>query len=277
MGDVGSEVLIRTLRAFLTESRSAVVLEDGIVAFELDHAKYSVSGGHGKCLLQLWSAERNIVRRVLDAELKNAVLRLSVQRFGQARASKLEICRERDRRSPSAKRAARSIYPQKLQRIIERHYPGFTLSHLSSSHDLEHSFRPVYARALLKKGHSAFAIFGVNDGETQVSVDAALSFAILWLNHCRDSQDSRAVVEGLKLFLPTGRSALTRERIAHLDGSVAKWQIYEFNQREDALVETDYSDRGNISTPSSPLCRRASRARAICEFDRAGAWVPIGG
>ena len=48
--------------------------------------------------------ERNAVRRVLEAEVKNGVLRVAVQRLGQARPSKLEICRERDRRSPTARR-----------------------------------------------------------------------------------------------------------------------------------------------------------------------------
>lgn len=209
MRSVEPDTLIRTIREFLTESRSAVILEDGAVIFDLDHAKYSISGDRGRCLLQLWSAERNIVRRVVDAELKNSVLRLSVQRLGQARPSKLEICRDRDRRTPSAKCAARCLYQQKLQRMLERHYPGFSLCRLSSSRDLEHSFGPVYTRAAIRKNQSAFAVFGVNDEESQVSIDAALTFAILWLNRCRESQDNKAVIEGLKLFLPAGHSGLT--------------------------------------------------------------------
>ena len=101
------EMLSRTVADFLAEASGAVVLEDGAVAFDLAQARYSISGEHNKCLLHLWSAERNTVRRVLDAEVKNGMLRLAVQRMGQARPTKLEICRERDRRSPSAKKAAR--------------------------------------------------------------------------------------------------------------------------------------------------------------------------
>lgn len=100
---VTPDALTRTLQDFLSEAAGAVVLEDGAVAFDLGQAKYAISGEYNKCLLHLWSAERNTVRRVLDAELKNGTLRLAVQRLGQARPSKLEICRERDRRSPSAK------------------------------------------------------------------------------------------------------------------------------------------------------------------------------
>jgi hypothetical protein len=89
----------------LNEAAGAVVLEDGTVAFDPSQSKYSISGEYNRCLLHIWSAERNAVRRVLDAEVKNGTLGLAVQKLEQARPSKLEISRERDRRSPTARRA----------------------------------------------------------------------------------------------------------------------------------------------------------------------------
>ena len=61
------ELLTRTVRDFLSEAAGAVVLEDGAVAFDLTRSKYSISGEQNKCLLHMWSAERNTVRRVLEA------------------------------------------------------------------------------------------------------------------------------------------------------------------------------------------------------------------
>ena len=55
-------------------------------------------------------------------------------------------------------------------------------------------------------------------------------------------------VEGLKLFLPPGASALTRERMAHLNPEAAKWQLYELEERDDDLKELDISDCGNVAT-----------------------------
>lgn len=245
---VKPEALARTLQDFLSEASAAVVLEDGAVAFDLERAKYSISGEHNKCLLHLWSAERNAVRRVLDAELKNGTLRLAVQRLGQARPTKLEICREPDRRSPSAKKASRASYEQKLRRALERHFPGYTIARLTSSVDLEKSFGPIYARGLLRKGQSAYAVLGVNQHETQASIDAALTFGILWLDVCRQASAGKSLVEGLHLFLPAGSSALVRERIANLNRAAAKWNLFEFNEREDAVLEMDCSDRGNVAT-----------------------------
>ncbi len=36
--------------------------------------------------------------------------------------------------------------------------------------------------------------------------------------------------------------------MAHLHREAAKWQLYEFDEREDSLREVDVSDRGNVAT-----------------------------
>src|SRR5579864_6934697 len=84
----------------------------------------------------------------------------------------------RDHRTPTARRAARSSYQAHLRRAIERHFPDFTLTKLSNAVDLEKSFGPIYARGVLRRGRSVFAVLGVNQYETQASIDAALTFGI---------------------------------------------------------------------------------------------------
>ncbi len=240
--------LIATLQQFLGCAQDAVIIEDGAVVFDLAESKYSISGEHNKCLLHLWSAERNVVRRILEAEVKNDVLRLAVQRLGQARPTKLEICRQRDRRTPTAKRAVRLAYKKTLERVLTRGFPGFKTAALSTSMDLERSFGPVYARGMLRQGQTGFAVLGVNREETQGSIDAALTFGILWLETCREAHAGKLAVEGLKVFLPLGKSGLVRERIIHLNRSAAKWQLYELDEHNDSLKEIDVSDCGNVAT-----------------------------
>ena len=104
------ESLRQTIAEFLAGARAAVVVEDGAIAFDLAESKYSISGEYSKCLLHLWSSERNVVRRVLDAEVKGGSLRLLVQRMGQNHPTKLDICRERDRRSPSSRKVVRADF-----------------------------------------------------------------------------------------------------------------------------------------------------------------------
>jgi hypothetical protein len=242
------QAFAQSLEEFLAGSSEAVVLENGAVIFDLAEAKYSISGETNRCLLHLWSNERNIVRRVLDLEIKKEVLRLAVQRMGQSRSTKLEICRQRDRRTPSARRLARISYQRVLQRVLDRKFQGYSVARLSTAVDLERSFGPIYTRGLLRRGQSAFAVLGVNAHETQSSVDAALTFGILWLDVCRQTQAGRLVVEGLKLFAPVGHSSLLRERMARLNPAAAKWQLYELDEKNDSCQEIDVPDCGNVAT-----------------------------
>ncbi len=240
--------LSQMLADFLNGARAAVVVEDGAIAFDLAESKYSISGEYNKCLLHLWSSERNFVRRVLDAEVKSTTLRLQVQRMGQNRPTRLDFCRDRDQRSPAARRSARLAYEPRLRRALEKNFPEWTIVRLTTSIDLEHSFGPAYLRGWLREGQRALAIVGVNDQETQSTVDGALTCGILWLEACRLAQRERSVVEGLALIIPKGTVALTRQRMAHLHPTAAKWHLYEFDQREDMLVLVDTSDCGNLTT-----------------------------
>jgi hypothetical protein len=263
------------LEQFLGESHGAIVRENGAELFDLAQSKYSVTGEHNRCLLHLWSAERNVVRRIVDMEVKGDVLRLAVQRLGQSAPAKLEICRFRDLRTPSEKRVSRLAYRHKLNRILERHFAGFIVAELRTSADLERSFGPVYCRGLLHRGQSAFAVFGVNDKETQSSIDAALTFAILWLDHCRRNQAGKRVVEGLKLFLPSGTTTLTRQRVSHLNANAAQWQMYEFNEREDSLAQVDLADQGNFSTRLVHLADKVHAHQRFAEaITRIRRWMP---
>jgi hypothetical protein len=245
-----TDLLARALQEFLVSSRDGVVIEDGQILFDLATAQYSISSDKGRCLLHLWSQERNLVRNVVDAESKNGILTLTVRRFAQARPVKLEICRDRERRTPTAQKAARSRYARLLERVLRRDAPGWALdkARLSTSMDLERSFSPVYARGLLRKGHNAFAVMGVNQQETQAAVDASLTFGLLWLQACREREAGRTLVEGLRLYVPPKSAATLQIRMAHLNHSAAKFQLYEFDERDESVVQIDHSDHGNIQT-----------------------------
>jgi hypothetical protein len=239
--------LARALENFLAQATSACVTEDGAVLFDLSTARYSITADRGRCLLHLWSSERNTVRRVLEAEINKDALVLSVQRFGQSVPTELEIIRDRDQRTPSAKRIERAAYTRQLERLLKHSFPEWSLKKLTHSLDLEHSFGPIYTRGLLHRGRSGFAVLGVNGQETQASIDAALTFGILWLDLCRH-RNPRLVVEGLKLMLPSGHSEVVRARMANLDHAAAKFQLFEVAEDGHEIEEVDCRDRGNIAT-----------------------------
>jgi hypothetical protein len=268
------EQLTREMEEFLSGSINAVVLEEGAVVFDLREARYSLSEQHGKCLLHLWSHERNVVRRVLEVERGKDSLQLSVLRFGQTRPTKLEVCRSRDRRSPAARQTARAQYKALLKRLLEREFPTHKLDRITSSTDLERSFGPVYARGAMRRGNAWTAVLGVNAEELQASVDGSLTFGLLWMEHLRE-RCSKGFVESLALFTPARTSQVVRARIAHLSQTACKWRLFEVDERNAELQEIDCSDAGNIETR---LVRCADDAAARERFkqsvERVRALVP---
>ena len=271
---IAPELLARLFEQFLLESPQAVAMEDGEILFDFTAARYSVSG-EGKCVLHIWSEERNIVRRVLDAEVKGATLRLQVLRFGQSQPSVLEVSADLDRRNTTSRRAARARYQALLARVLRREYPGFKLEQLSNSTDLEHSLSPVYTRGLLRAGQSAFAVLGVNSEEAQPSIDAALTFGILWMDYQRHRVAGRAQVEGLKLFLPPGGSEIVRQRMANLNFDLAKWQLFELGERSEMCEPIDAADSGNIITRlTRAVDVEAARERFATSIYRVRALAP---
>jgi hypothetical protein len=242
--------LARSLQEFLAGSPAALVTEDGQVLFDLSAAQYSISSEKGRCLLHLWSEERNLVRQVIDVEAKHRSLSLTVRHFAQARPSKLEICGDRDRQAPSAQKAVRSRYARSLERMLRRQAPDWQLDgvRLSTTMDLEQSFSPVYARGLLRKGRSAIAVLGVNRQETQAAIDASLTFGLLWLEACREREAGRSLVEGLQLYVPAATSTTLQIRLAHLNHSAARFNLFEVNEHDESALAVDYADHGNIDT-----------------------------
>src|SRR5271165_6069466 len=268
------DALSKILESFLADAPNAVALENGEVLFDFATARYSISG-EGKCVLHMWSDERNAVRRVLDAELKPRLLRLSVLRFGQSQPTVLEICADRDQRSATALRAIRGRYRQVFERVLLREFPGYRLDSVSSRADLEHSCSPVYTRGLLRQGQSALAVLGVNADETQPAMDAALTFGILWMDRQREQLAGRTHVEGLKLFLPAGRGETVRQRMAHLSLDAAKWQLYELDERAETCQPVDCNDSGNIETRLvRAVDAPAARARFAASITRMQTLAP---
>ena len=267
------ETLAQALEQFLAQYPEAVLSEDGLALFDFAHAHYSVSG-EGKCVLHVWSEERNIVRRVLDVEVCPDRITLQVLRFGQSHPNPLEIGAERDRGNGNRRRA-RLEYQKLLERVLRREYPGFRLDRLSTSPDLEHSFSPVYTRGVLRAGQSFWGVLGVCADEMQPSVDAALTFGVIWMDYLRQQWAGRAVVEGLKLFLPAGRSEIVRQRAAHLDASSAKWQIFELNERAETVEHFDTGDIGNIMTRlTRAVDRQSAHQRFAASIAQVRQYVP---
>ena len=243
-----AESLIEQIKTYLEDNPRAAMVEGGEVVFRFDQAQFSLKPEAGRCLLQVWSEERNVVRRVVSAQLKKDHLRLSVQRFGQSNLSVLELVPQEERRPPSASRLSRATFQRVLRRALEHHFPGWTIDSLSSAADLEHSFGPVHIRGLMRQGTKTVAVCAVASREPQPSIDALLTTGILWLQRCRERLADKRHVEGLRLIAPTARTDVLRLRMSNLNRDAASLELFELDETRESLEAQTIGDTGNIET-----------------------------
>jgi hypothetical protein len=237
--------LALSLEQFFAEHPRAALLEDGRVLFEMAAAHYAISAEHGRCVLHLWSEERNMVRTVVGLEARKETLRIRVRRLGAQRPQSLEVLRDRDQRTPATRALSRTRYLHLLERLLTRHFNDYKVESLRTAMDLEHSFGPAYARGLLVRGQQCWALIGVNAEESQATIDGVLTLGILWLAYCREHSAGKRVCHGLKVLLPAGCGNTTRARMAWLNRDLAQWELYEVGVGED-LEAIDTADQGNL-------------------------------
>ncbi len=242
------EYVASAIEAFLATHAEAAVLEDGAVVFDMRQAKYTLSTEHNRCTLQLWSEDRNVVRRVVSATERAGSLRLATQRFGQTQTRLLELVASRERRTPSTRENARTRYLKTLDRVLLRAFPDFRTDGFRTAMDLERSFGPAYARGSLLRGQQAWAVIAVNESESATTVDGILTLGVLWLHHCRQHAEGRRLYQGLKLIVPSGRAVATLSRLAWMNESAAQWKLFELDEKSEELVPRDATDQGNLRT-----------------------------
>jgi hypothetical protein len=246
------DVIAAALEAFLSEHPKAVVVEDGKVLFDMRTAKYSLATEHGRCTLQLWGEERNIVRRVSGTAARGGVLRLTTHRFGQTRPGSLEVVADQDRRTPTTREDTRKRYLRALERVMLRggasDWGDWKADGFRTAMDLEKSFGPAYARGSLVQGQNAWAVIAVNAAETQATVDGILTLGVLWLAHCRENAGGRRLYRGLRLIVPRGMATLTAARLAWMNPDAAQWELWEFDEKTEELEQRDAADQGNVTT-----------------------------
>uniref|UniRef100_E6PYU4 DUF91 domain-containing protein n=1 Tax=mine drainage metagenome TaxID=410659 RepID=E6PYU4_9ZZZZ len=253
-GSASPASLVEIIEGYLTAHPVAAVIEDGSVLFDMRTARYSLSLSHGRCLLQFWSEERNLVRTVVETQLRSGCLRLITRRMGVTRPLALELVPASDRRTPTAREAARRQYLRQLERVLARRFPDWKPDGFRSAADLEHSFGPAYARGqLLRGGHglAAEAVIGVGGEESAATIDGVLTLGLLWLDYCRGHSVGKTSRNrhygGLRVIVPTGMAQTTAERMAWLNQNAASFLLFTLDEKSEELTEVDLEDSGNIA------------------------------
>jgi hypothetical protein len=248
--------LAEILEEYLAAHPAAALLEDGRVLFDMRLARYSITESHGRCLLQLWSEERNMIRTVVEIQPRAQSLRVMTRRMGAPKPQALELVPNSDRRTPTARDSARRNYQRLLERVLTRAFIGSKVDGLRSAMDLEHSFGPAYIRGRLLRGAAAEAVIGISQTESAATIDGILTLGVLWLDHCRQKSDARRHFGSLKVIVPKGTERTTAERMAWLNHAAADFQLFTHRRtcarRRPRHRQPDRAPRPRLLPGSSP-------------------------
>jgi len=235
--------------AEMAASGAVQVHENGQWLAALSALHYEVHSQGSSTLIHLWSDERNLVRRILRvAEQSADRLVLEVQRFGRSKPDRLEFSNA-DWERP-ATRQAREKFRSRFRQLLSEQFPDEQIDSLSTSADLEHSFSGCYARGLMHRGSRAWAVLGVSASEDAATIDATLTFGLVWLDWTREHAGGR-VTGCLRLFLPEGSSRVTCHRLSALAPSTPI-ELYELEETRGRARRIDPRDIGNLSTWLTP-------------------------
>ena len=236
--------LDRALDAMVA-SGTTEVREDGEWLAELAALHCELHSRGKTPLVHLWSAERNLTRRILRVrEASQDRIVLEVHRFGRAKPGRLEFLRTDSPRP--AGRVTREQFRARFQRFLAERFPDATIESLTTSPDLEHSFSGVYVRGRMHEGSREWAVLAASPGEGAAAIEGILAFGILWLDWTRNHAERRAV-EGLRLFVPKGTSRYLRERVSALSRT-ARVEIFEFGEADGWMQKIDPADAGNLES-----------------------------
>jgi hypothetical protein len=221
------------------------VRENGEWLAGLDGVQYEVSALGDAALLHLWSTQQSLVRRVVRVadESRDRVV-LEVRRFGYARSAKLEFLAGGAPRE--TRRVEREQFSRRVRDMLANQFPDDTLESMASSADLHHSISGSYTRGLVRRRSEAYAILAASPREDAATIDGILTFGLIWLQHARD-RARRYSVNGLRLLLPRGSSAVTAHRMSAL-ASPQEVELYEYEPLYWRVRRIARSNTGNLAT-----------------------------
>lgn len=242
--------LLAAIENFLAGCKRPAILEHGDAPIPLIGGAYSLDIQSEAIHLSAWPDDRSFSRRLVSIEATNpGAMECTVQRFGGATAKLNLLDLDHPRAAARLLRGGRRTFAESFRRMLARQFPGWEIRTLSTETILQHSFSPVYPRALLERGTQRMAAMAC---QSLADERGFLSFALLWHHYLCGRAGNHGQIP-LALFLPDGAGSTTALRLKWLE---LKCRIFRFNPHGSA-GEVDVRDLGNLDTH---LARRLGSA-----------------
>jgi hypothetical protein len=240
-----------TIESFLATCKQPALLEPGEELLPLTSDNFSLDLRGSRLTLQAWDHTRNFSRRITDLkEATPARLELAVERFARREGRLFLLDLARRAGAELGRRSGRLVFRERFRLLLRRQFPDWQLAELSAEANLEFSLSPAFPRAFLRHGRHAWAAIACPAEGDPAGV---LTFGLIWLAYLR-TRERRVTVEGLAIYVPSGRERLTALRLLCLDPAAAQFALFAYSE-QDGVTAVDPRDHGNLDTRLEP-CRR---------------------
>ncbi|NWF85181.1 MAG: hypothetical protein HXY18_15290 [Bryobacteraceae bacterium] len=224
---------------FLRAALQPALLHPGDQPIALRAGSFRLQPHSRGLLIEAWDERRTLARRITAVEsVSKGRLVLRFESFGGGNGLLELVDLQAPRAAPSLRSAARHLLRERLRRWLGRQFPAWRVHEITAGADLENTLSPVFPRALIRRGQSAWAVLAAPSAREHC--DRALTFGLIWLDYLRRRE--KTPVLGLALFLPADAVAVTRLRTRHLTAPVEIF-AYDDDGHEAAV---DSSDNGNL-------------------------------
>lgn len=229
---------------FLRSCRSPAALEYGDEILALQAGQYSLEIRSGRLWLDAWNETRTLSRRILSIERHaTGVLDCTVHRFGNKPGKLSFLDLDRPQTAHRSLCGARQNFAEQFRRMLCRQFPGWEISTLACSIDLQRSFSPIFPRARLTRANQQIAAIACPAPQDEPTL---LTFALIWFDYVR-SHSRHDIHTSLSAFLPEASGNLTAQRLRWLTGESFTCRLFRFNSHGSA-GEVDPRDLGNLET-----------------------------
>ena len=225
------------------------VRENGQRVASLADFRHEVRTHGRRVILHLWSGDRSLARTVLRiAHKETGRLLLEVECFGRSKPGKLEFTNAEAARSEA--QLTRDKFREEFTALLRAQFPDEEIETIGNAADLEHSLSGRYTRALMRAGSDHWALLAAGDGEPAATIDAMMSFGLLWMEHSRDRVRNGRIA-GLRLFFPIGAGKILAHRAGAIDPRYGV-ELYEINRALGRARLLRREDAGNVLTRLVP-------------------------
>lgn len=204
-----SAAMAQTIRTFLVRHTSVRIREGGRIVARLEGADsgFALNVGLNQLVCHLWSADCNLVRRVVSVtgDAASARLRLQCLRMGRSRAEPMDL---ETASAAAAGKMEREEFRHALEAAALREWRGWQLE---TGPWTVGAARSPLQRLLLRRSGWLLPCVAVSDEEPAAAVAQALPQLLAWTAQVLESWP-KAQVKALRLVVPPGAEVELRQR-----------------------------------------------------------------